>query len=102
MLWRNRRQSENIEDRRGLSGGRVAVGGGLGTILIVIIIMLLGGDPRQFLQQQPQERTQPGTTSSQPSNPAEEELKQFSSVVLADTEDVWNNLFRQMGRQYRE
>jgi predicted metalloprotease len=102
MLWRDRRQSSNIEDRRGLSGGRVAIGGGLGTILILIVVVLLGGDPRQFLQQLPQEETRsvpgsPGTT-----NPAEEELKQFSAAVLADTEDVWNDVFRQMGRQYRE
>jgi predicted metalloprotease len=102
MLWRNRRQSENIDDRRGLSGGRVAIGGGLGTIILVIIVVLLGGDPRQFLQQLPQEQTQPGTQSSQPVNPADEELKQFSAVVLADTEDVWNDLFRQLGKQYRE
>ncbi len=102
MRWRDRRQSENIEDRRGLSGGRIAVGGGLGTIIIVIIVMLLGGDPRQFLQQLPQERAQPGSESSRPLNPAEEELKQFSAVVLADTEDVWNEVFRQISRQYRE
>jgi hypothetical protein len=102
MRWRDRRQSENIEDRRGLSGGRIAVGGGLGTIIIVIIVMLLGGDPRQFLQQLPQERAQPGSESSRPVNPAEEELKQFSAVVLADTEDVWNEVFRQISRQYRE
>ena len=102
MLWRDRRQSENVEDRRGLSGGRIAVGGGLGTIILVIIVMLLGGDPRQFLQQLPQEGTQPGSESSRPVNPAEEEMKKFSSVVLADTEDVWNEVFRQMGRQYRE
>jgi uncharacterized protein len=102
MRWRDRRQSDNIEDRRGLSGGRVAIGGGLGTIIILIIIVLLGGDPRQFLQQVPQEGTQPGPQTSQPVNPAEQELKQFTAVVLADTEDVWNEVFRQMGRQYRD
>jgi uncharacterized protein len=102
MLWRDRRQSSNVEDRRGLSGGRVAIGGGLGTIVLLIIVVLLGGDPRQFLQQLPQEETRSGPRAPGNTNPAEEELKKFSAVVLADTEDVWNDVFRQMGRQYRE
>jgi predicted metalloprotease len=68
----------------------------------VILVMLLGGDPRQFLEQIPQEGTQSGPQSSGAVNPAEEELKKFSAVVLADTEDVWNEVFRNMGRQYHE
>jgi hypothetical protein len=82
-------------------GGKVAVGGGLGTILILIIALLFGADPRQLLEQAP---TNPSSDvqSSRSTNPEEEDLKQFVSVVLAKSEDVWNDVFRQNGRQYRE
>jgi predicted metalloprotease len=101
MRWRGERQSTNIEDRRGLSGGKIAVGGGLGTIVIMIIALLFGTDPRQLLEQVPD--NQPGQVqTSRPQNPEEEELKQFVSVVLAKTEDVWSDIFVDNGRQYRE
>jgi predicted metalloprotease len=103
MRWRGERESSNVEDQRGMSGGgRIAIGGGVGTLLIIIIAIFLGADPRQLLQQIPTE-TQPSTSqSSRPANPKEEELKQFVSVVLGKTEDVWQEVFRQNGRQYRE
>ncbi|MGH9882303.1 MAG: neutral zinc metallopeptidase, partial [Pyrinomonadaceae bacterium] len=101
MRWRDRRQSENVEDRRGMSGGKLAIGGGLGTIVILLLALLFGADPRQFLEQLPA-TTDTGTQTSRPTNPQEEELKQFVRVVLAETEDVWNEIFRQAGRQYRE
>jgi uncharacterized protein len=101
MRWRGERQSSNIEDRRGLSGGKIAVGGGLGTVLILIIALIFGADPRQLLEQLPAEPSSE-VQSSRPLNPEEEELKQFVGVVLAKSEDVWNNLFQQNGRQYRE
>lgn len=101
MRWRGERQSTNIEDRRGLSGGKVAVGGGLGGILILIIALLFGADPRQLLEQVPS--NQPAEVqTSRSQNPEEEELKQFVSVVLAKSEDVWHQIFRQNGREYRE
>ncbi len=101
MRWRGERQSTNIEDRRGLSGGKVAVGGGIGTIVILIIALLFGADPRQLLEQMPADGGSE-VQSSRPVNPEEEELKQFVSVVLAKSEDVWQDVFRQNGRQYRE
>lgn len=101
MRWRGERQSTNIEDRRGLSGGKVAVGGGIGTIVILIIALLFGADPRQLLEQLPAD-SGAEVQSSRPTNPEEEELKQFVSVVLAKSEDVWQDVFRQNGRQYRE
>src|SRR5689334_19956032 len=101
MRWRGERESTNIEDRRGLSGGKIAVGGGLGTVVIMIIALLFGADPRQLLQQVPD--NQPGQIqTSRPQNPQEEELKQFVGVVLGKTEDVWHDIFRQNGREYRE
>jgi predicted metalloprotease len=102
MRWRGERESGNVEDRRGFGGGRVAIGGGIGTLIIVIIAVLLGADPQQILQQVP--TGEPTTTSqgSRPTNPEEEELTKFVKVVLAKTEDVWQDVFQQNGRQYRK
>jgi predicted metalloprotease len=80
----------------------MAIGGGLGGIVILVIALLLGADPRQLLEQLPADTQAPGTQTSRPVNPQEEELRNFVGAVLADTEDVWNDIFRQMGRQYRE
>lgn len=103
MLWKNRRQSENVEDRRGASRTGLAVGGGLGSIIILVIALLFGADPQALLEQLGgNEEAAPGTQqTARPVNREEEELRQFVSVVLADTEDVWRDVFRQSGRQYR-
>lgn len=100
MRWREGRQSQNIEDRRGLGRGGMAIGG-LGGIVVLIIALLMGADPRQLLEQVPTEGPAP-SSSSRSTNPEEEELRQFTSAVLANTEDVWSQTFRQMGTQYRE
>ncbi len=103
MRWRGRRQSENVEDRRGSPGRRVALGGGgLGTIIIIVLVLLGVIDPRALLQM-----GGGGGGAPAPQNPAaqkqDQELKDFVSVVLADTEDVWNEVFpNEFGRQYRE
>jgi len=103
MRWRDRRQSTNVDDRRVVSRGGMAVGGGLGTIVLVVVALLFGADPRELLNQgQGGGDPARGTQSARPVNPQEEELKQFSSAVLAETEDVWNTLFQQAGRRYRE
>lgn len=101
MRWRGERQSTNIEDRRGVSVGRVAAGGGLGTLLLMVLALVFGVDPRQFLDQSP---TSPPAQvqTSRPQNAEEEQLKQFVAVVLAKSEDVWSDVFRQNGREYRE
>ncbi len=101
MLWKGRRESDNIEDRRGVSRGGLALGGGLGTLVILLAAMFFGVDPRDLLQQtggQPASSAQPG----RPASAGEDELKHFVSVVLADTEDVWTDVFKQTGRQYRD
>ena len=101
MLWKGRRQSENVEDRRGLSGRGVAVGGGLGALAVTIIILLLGGNPQEVMQNLQQT---PGTGQEQARTltAEEQELGEFVGVILADTEDVWDELFRQQGEQYRK
>jgi len=100
MRWRGERESSNIEDRRGL-GSKVAVGGGLGTVVLIILALLFGADPRQLLDQAP-DNGPSQVQSSRPVNSEEEELKQFVSVVLGKSEDVWHEVFRQNGREYRE
>lgn len=101
MRWRGERQSENIEDRRGMSRGGMALGGGLGSIVILIVALLLGADPRQLLEQAPVDQGTE-TQTSRTTNPEEEELKSFTRVVLASTEDVWTDIFRQSGGNYRK
>jgi len=100
MLWKGQRQSDNVEDRRGMSGGGMAIGGGLGGIVLLVIALLLGADPRQLLEQRGVDPSSGTTTTSRPTNPQEDELKQFSATVLASTEDVWTDIFRQQGQTY--
>lgn len=102
MLWRGRRESDNVEDRRGVSPGGLAVGGGLGTVVILLIATFLGVDPRAILDQTGGEEPAPTTRTARPVSPAEDDLKRFVSVVLADTEEVWTGIFSQTGKQYRD
>ncbi|HEY0076443.1 MAG TPA: neutral zinc metallopeptidase [Abditibacteriaceae bacterium] len=98
MRWINSRQSGNVEDQRGM-GGALPVTGGIGTLLVALAIYLMGGDPSAVLQ------TTPGGSNPQISrqaNPQNDEGKRFVSLVLADTEDVWNAILKQNGRNYRE
>jgi uncharacterized protein len=102
MRWQMGRRSDNIEDRRGMPVGRgAAVGGGIGTVVLVLLAMYFGIDPSVILQ-----GTDPGDSRPAPSvqqRPAgDDQLRDFVSVILADTEDTWRELFRQMGRQYQE
>jgi len=99
MRWRGREESSNIEDRRGIGGGGIAVGGGIGTLVIALIAFLFGADPRQLLEQAPPENQPPA--ASRPGD-APDEGRQFVAVVLRDTEKAWNDVFRQNGRQYQE
>jgi predicted metalloprotease len=101
MRWEGRRQSDNIEDRRGMRVSRGGlVGGGLGTLAIALLIMFMGGDPTAVLQgvgdapvQQTNEPYQEG--------PEEAQWREQTAVTLADTEDVWGRIFADMGGQYR-
>jgi hypothetical protein len=106
MKTEGRRQSENIEDRRGQRGGapmgRAGVGG-LGLIIIVVLALIFGVDPRQFLGQMEQ-GTAEAPASSEPYKESSEEANRsaFIKVVLADTEDVWNQIFKASGKAYEE
>ncbi|MGX5818197.1 KPN_02809 family neutral zinc metallopeptidase [Chitinophaga lutea] len=99
MRWQGRRESGNVEDRRGSRGGLV-VGGGIGGIIIALLVYFLGGDPSQVMNTQ-----EMGTTQGQLS--PEQEAREarsasFTKVVLASTEDVWNKIFSDNGQQYAE
>ncbi len=98
MKWQGRRGSDNVEDRRGMGTGTKVVGGGIGTLVIVLLVYLLGGDPSGILQQ---------SGSGQASGPVEateeeNQMAQFVSVVLADTEEIWTKIFAEQGATYRK
>jgi uncharacterized protein len=103
MRWQMGRRSTNVEDRRGF-GGRGIAGLGGGVILVATLIALLTGTNPLALLQQLASTTDSGAPSASSGgfSPAEQELADFSSVVLADTEDTWRILFEQMGETYRE
>lgn len=99
MKWKGRAGSRNVEDRRGRGvGGPVLAGGGIGGLLIVLLITFLGGDPGAILGDGG------GGSSSEPyvASEREEELADFVSVVLADTEEVWAEVFAEEGMEYVE
>ena len=101
MLWQGRRESENVEDTRGSGGGRkIAVGGGLGGVILVVAYLLLGGDPAALTDLQQQSEV--ASTRQVDPNAPRDEASKFVAVVLADTEDAWKAVFQQMGRQYEE
>ena len=100
MLWQGRRQSSNIEDVRRGGGKGIAVGGGIGTVIFVVAYLLLGGDPAALMDNVQQGQVA-GPAQVEGDAPRDE-LSQFVAVVLADTEDVWHQVFRQMGREYEE
>lgn len=104
MRWRDQRESSNIEDRRGVSGRGIAVGGGgLSILIIVILAVLCGKDPRQLLSQLPSD---PGGGAPQQRQNApaaqNDDMKKFVASVLGSTEDAWGDIFRRSGQQYRK
>lgn len=101
MKWRGRRQSSNVEDRRGSStGGKIAIGGGLVGLIFVLFQLFSGGDTSAVLDQL-QDQTETSTETRELSA-EEKELGNFAATVLADTEDVWHEIFQENGGTYRE
>lgn len=101
MKWQNRRESGNVDDRRGFSGGKIALGGGLIGIVFYLAQMFLGGDSGQILSQI-ESQINTGTQTEQPLSPEDEEMGKMVRVMLADNEDVWNKLFTTAGKTYVE
>jgi uncharacterized protein len=108
MRWQMGRKSDNVEDLRGEggSGPQVAVGGGVGVIVLALIAMALGVDPSVVLNSSSINSNAPTESSRQARSgavpPGQEQLTQFVSTVLADTEDTWHPLFQKMGRTYQD
>jgi uncharacterized protein len=104
MRWQMGRRSDNVEEDSGSSGGSpgVVTGGGIGVVVLALIAMALGVDPSVVLNTvtAPQPQTSNVRRASAPSTGEETQLKEFVSVVLGDTEDVWRGQFQQMGRSY--
>jgi predicted metalloprotease len=117
MRWKKGPRSDNIEDKRGTGGGgspggfRIPMGGkrggmGIGTIVILLVLMwLFGGNLGSLFgpgqTQQVPTQNQPTQNSGAP-KVSNDEMKEFISAVLGTTEEVWNDIFKKMGRQYRE
>jgi uncharacterized protein len=96
------RESSNVEDRRGAGGfGGRTIGGGLGVVVVVIAAMFFGVDPGVLLGMLEGGGAPPAQQQAPAGKPTDE-MGRFVSVVLADTEDTWNALFRAAGRTYRE
>ncbi len=103
MRWRSGRRSSNVDDRRGRRVGRPAFKGGISILVIAVVAMFFGVDPLTILNivqnvETPQTQTQQTTTQSS----VNDELAEFVSVVLGDTEDTWNTIFNQAGKTYQE
>ncbi|ULT57376.1 zinc metallopeptidase [Neobacillus drentensis] len=98
MKWKGRRESSNIEDRRGM-GGKTIIGGGIGSIIIILLFTLLGGNPSNLINNM---TTNNGADSNTPYQESAQEKEQadFVSVVLADTEDIWSEEFKKRGLTY--
>jgi len=99
MRWSGRRESGNVEDRRGMAP-RMAMGGGLG-LVVLVVALLLGKNPGDLLNNL---GTQTQQVSNEPveSSPEEEQLRHFVGVVLGDTEEIWGQLFAKEGGTYRQ
>ncbi len=104
MRWRNPRKSDNVEDRRGMRVPVKAVGGGIGGLILLIVTLLLtGGDPGVIFNDNPNVSVNPGSYYGEaPISKEDRELTDFVSIVLADTEDTWNEIFAAENLEYRE
>ncbi|MBF4518222.1 neutral zinc metallopeptidase [Flavobacterium sp. ANB] len=102
MKWLGRRQSDNVEDRRGVSGGKVAVGGGLIGI-IILLLNVFGGETGKIvgsgLEQLQGGQTQ--TEAAAPLSKEDKEMGDFVRVILADNEDIWSKIFEENGMTYK-
>lgn len=100
MRWIGGRQSSNVDDRRGISAGGMAAGGGIIGVIILLVNMFLGGGSGDGTNQLPiPDQTQPMSAQEKA---ADDERAAFVKVVLGYTEDVWGELFTQQGKQYQQ
>lgn len=103
MRWQDYGQSSNVEDRRGMGGRGLAIGGGgIGMVIVLIAALICGVDPRQLLEGLPTEsgqvQQQPGTTASNSATQPADQNRQFAGAVMKMTEDLWGQLLPQQAR----
>ena len=101
MLWEGRRESSNVDDRRGISGGNILAGGGILGVIALVINLLLGGDTSQLPQSLPMNGGG-GSNMSAQQTAADDRRAGFVKVVLADTEDIWGQIFKENGGTYTD
>ena len=101
MKWLGRRQSDNVEDRRGLSGGKAVLGGGVIGI-IILLLNVFGGETGQTVGSvlEQMQGGQQQTEAAAPLSKQDEEMGNFVRVILADNEDIWGKLFAENGMTY--
>jgi uncharacterized protein len=101
MRWNHDLRSENVKDRRRIRPAGIVVGG-IGASVLALVALYRGAEPRQLVdlpRNHPQAAAQP---AGLPANPEQDPLKEFVSVILGDTENVWHELFKKMNREYKE
>jgi uncharacterized protein len=100
MRWEGRRQSTNVQDRRGMGGAALAGGGGIGMLILVLIISFVSGqNPLELMQQVEQA---PPSDAAPTSAPPDDPQGRMVSAVLADTEETWRRIFREGGATYED
>lgn len=102
MQWKGRRQSDNVEDRRGVSGaGKTIIGGGVIGV-IILLVNLFGGENAKMLTPVLEQMNNQTQSSGEPVELSEKdkEMGAFVSTVFADTEDVWSKIFRENNLEY--
>lgn len=101
MKWQGGRKGGNIEDRRGMSGGKKLALGGVGGVIVLLISLFMGGDPAQLLQQMQQGNGGLTEQGKYQSTPEEDRLMEFSEIVLTSTDEVWTHIFEKAGQRYQ-
>ena len=104
VRWQSGRRSKNVVDRQGSGRGRSIAGGGIGTIVLILVALYFGVDP-SFLIDGMREASVPASRSesgSRPGDLANDPMVDMISVVIADTEEVWSQIFSDLGRRYEE
>ena len=105
MKWIGNRQSENVEDRRGMSGGGKAIVGGGGLAIVFFLVKMFFPDAAPFVDtiQQSQQQNQTEQTTGDPVEltPEQKETGDFAKTVFAYTEDTWTKIFKENGMEYQ-
>ena len=102
MKWTGRRESSNVDDRRGIGGGGLAVGGGIIGVIVLLVKFFVLGDTSAVNDVIPQQGGGPQQEMTTEEKKLDDDRASFVKVVLADTEDVWNQLYSQSGKKYVE